>query len=166
MQLERPIPLESSHDVDSFSCGNAELDTFLKKYALQSQASQASRTYISLQGEKVMGYYTLTFGSVSSAEAPERVSKGLGRYPIPIIILARLAVEKGFQGRGLGESLLKDAFKRTINASEIAGLRAIVVHAKNEQARRFYKKYGLMESPVDEFHLYLLTKDVLKSIIS
>jgi ribosomal protein S18 acetylase RimI-like enzyme len=156
--------LKTSHDVNSFYCGVDQLEVFLKKYALQSQASHASRSYVSLKNNKIAGYYTLSYGSISSDKTPKRISKGMGRYPIPIMVLARLAVDLDFQKMGLGESLLKDAFKRTINASEIAGLRAMFVVAKNKKAYTFYKKYGFMESGVDEFHLFLLLKDILKSI--
>jgi len=164
MQFEKPVPLMASHEVNSFCCGIEELEVFLTKYAFQSQAPHASRTYVSLKENKIVGYYSLSYRSISSDTTPTRVSKGMGRYPIPIMILARLAVDLDFHGLGLGESLLKDAFKRTINASEIVGLRAIFVVAKDNKASTFYKKYGFMESGVDEFHLFLLLKDILKSM--
>jgi GNAT superfamily N-acetyltransferase len=158
------LVLNSKIDVTCFNSGVSELDTFIQKYALQSQASHSTRTYAFIKDELLAGYFSLAFGSVSPERTPRRVSSGMGRYPIPVMVLARLAVDKRFQGIGIGECLLKDAFRRTIKASEIAGLRAMFVVAKNEKAKKFYQKYQFIDSDVDDFHLYLLMKDILKSI--
>lgn len=156
--------LRKEHVDKKFDCGNQALNDFFKKHALQSQASNVSRTYVLAdEGERVLGYYSLVYGSVSPQEVGERTRSGTGSYPIPIIIIARLAVEKGFQRKGFGKTLLKDALARCLQASEIAGLRAVVVNAKDKIAKRFYEKFGFEPSPFDEFHLFLLMKDLRKN---
>jgi len=109
----------------------------------------------------VVGYYTLAAGSVRREDTPPRVAKGLGQYPVPIIVFARLAVDRGEQGKGLGAALLKDAILRAAQAADIVGCRAVLVHAKDKSAQAFYRKFGFEASPVDELHLYLLMKDIL-----
>lgn len=157
--------LKKEHIDCDFDCGNQALNDFFKKHALQSQLSNVSRTYVlSDHEEVVIGYYSLVYGSVSPQEVTERVRRGTGMYPLPIILIARLAVGKKFQERGFGKALLKDAFKRCLQASEIAGLRAVAVNAKDETARCFYEKFGFESSPFDEFHLLLLMKDLKKSL--
>jgi GNAT superfamily N-acetyltransferase len=112
----------------------------------------------------VVGYYTLAAGSVSREETPQRVGQGLARYPVPITLLARLAVDLGEQGRGLGAALLKDAVLRTAQAAEIVGSRALLIHAKDDRARAFYRKFGFEPSPINDLHLYLLMKDIASVI--
>lgn len=158
------VPLRFGFEVGSFQCGVSELDIFFRNYALQSQNSNASRTYVLHNTNTILGYYSVVYGSVPAEKTPSRISRGMGRYPIPVMVLARLAVHKEFQGNGYGEALLKNALKRTINASRIAGLRAMIVVAKNEKAKKFYQKYEFIESMADDFHLYLLIKDILKSL--
>ena len=155
-----PVRLSHECHTSDFDCGVESLNTYLKKYALQHQKGQGAWTYVVLSGEDIAGYFTLCYGSVAPKEAPQRIGQVLGLYPIPIMILARLAVDKRFQGQGLGEALLKHALLKTLNAAEIAGLRAVVVHAKDEAAKDFYKRYGFIESPIDAFHLFLLCKDM------
>jgi GNAT superfamily N-acetyltransferase len=111
-----------------------------------------------------VGYYTLVFGQVSRDIAPPRIAKGLPRYPVPIMVLARLAVAGDWQRRGIGSGMLKDAILRTLRAAEIAGLRALVVHAKDEAARTFYERFDFVPSPSDPLHLFVLIKD-LKRIL-
>jgi GNAT superfamily N-acetyltransferase len=152
--------LRRDHPVDGFTCGQPELDRFLIRYALSNQQASASQTYLGLADAEVAGFYTLTVGQVAHAEAPERVTKGLARYPVPIMLLARLAVGAAWQGRGLGAGLLKDAMRRTVQAAEIGGIRAFVTHAKDETARRFYEHFGFMPSPTDPLHLFVLVKDI------
>jgi GNAT superfamily N-acetyltransferase len=148
------------HDTDPFDCGQPELNRFLKRYALISQKAGSAQTYVVCRGSRVVGYYSLTVGSVAYSEAPERISKGIARYPVPLMILARLAVDSTEQGKGLGAALLKDAMLRTLNAAGIAGIRALFVHAKDEDARRFYEHFDFRPSPTDPRHLYCLIKDV------
>lgn len=157
-------PLDKRQDRDSFDCGVEPLNDYLKKYALQNQKKDAARTYV-LADEKnqIIGYYTLVFGSVSIEETTPEISAGLGKYPIPVILLARLAIDKNQKGKGLGKALMKDALLRAIQASEIAGLRAFLVHAKDESAKTFYEKLGFEPSPHNEFHLFLKISDIRAS---
>lgn len=127
--------LRPGDDVDRFDCGQPALNQFLQRYALLSQKAGSAQTYVSIAQGRVVGFYSLAVGSVSPADAPGRVCKGLARHPVPVMILARLAVDAEFQRKGLGRALLKDALLRTLQAADIAGIRAILVHAKDEQAR-------------------------------
>ena len=162
--LNPPVLLTKDHDRDSFDCGVPALNEYLKKYALQNQKKHAARTYVATRGNRIVGYYSLAYGSVSLEEAPQNVKSGLPRHPIPVILLARLAVDSSEQGRGLGTALLKDALLRTIQAAEIAGLRAMLVHAKDDAAKSFYEKVGFEPSPIDAFHLFLRLSDILSSL--
>src|SRR5262245_41682990 len=163
--LNSPVLLTKDHDRNSFDCGMPALNDYLKKYALQNQKKYAARTYVATRGNRiVVGYYSLAYGSVSLEEAPQGVKSGLPRHPIPVILLARLAVDSTEQGRGLGPALLKDALLRTLQAAEIAGLRAMLVHAKNDSAKRFYEKYGFEPSPIDAYRLFLRLSDLFLSL--
>lgn len=156
-------PLTAGHSTARFDCGSAALDGFLAKHALASQASGGARTYVALARGEIVGYYSLAVGAVVHAEAPERLARGLARHPIPVMILARLATARAWQGRGIGAGLLKDALRRTLAAADIAGIRAVVVHAKNDAAREFYAHFGFQSWPGQPFQLYLLLKDLRKS---
>jgi GNAT superfamily N-acetyltransferase len=158
--LTSPAPLEPTHDVTGFACGSAPLDDYLRKYALANHQNRSARTYVSTRGSRVVGYYTLAAGSVRRDDTPPRVAKGLGNYPVPVILLARLAVDQAEQGKGLGAALLKDALLRAAQAADIVGCRAVLVHAKDQAAQAFYRRFGFESSPVDELHLYLLMKDI------
>lgn len=162
--LNPPVLLTKDHDRNSFDCGVPALNDYLKKYALQNQKKNAARTYVATRGNRIIGYYSLAYGSVSFDDTPHSVRSGLPRDPIPVILLARLAVDSTEHGRGLGAGLLKDALLRTIQASEIAGLRAMLVHAKDDAAKRFYEKYGFEPSSIDAYHLYLKLSDILSSL--
>ena len=157
LRIER---LERHHAVDGFDCGNEALDRFLVRFALQNRQAGASQTHVALADEQVAGYYTLVVGQVDYDDAPQRLTKGLARHPVPIMLLARLAIAVSFQGRGLGSGLLKDAMLRTIQAAEIAGIRAFAVHAKDDQARGFYEHFDFVPSPTDLYHLFRLLKDI------
>ncbi|MBK5966171.1 GNAT family N-acetyltransferase [Thiocystis minor] len=152
--------LRRDHPIDGFTCGREELDRFLIRYALTNQQADASQTYVGLHDEAVIGFYSLVVGEVAYAEAPERLIKGLARHPVPIMLLARLAVSMAWQGRGIGAGLLKDAMRRTLQAADIGGLRAFAVHAKDDTAQRFYEHFGFVPSPTDSLHLFLLVKDL------
>ena len=152
--------LDRKHNVEIFDCGREPLNRFLVRYALQSQQSGASQTYLALAGNEVVGYYTLVVGQVDYTDAPERMTKGLARHPVPIMLLARLAVAGRWQSQGLGQGLLKDSMLRTLQAAEIAGIRAFVVHAKDDQARLFYEHFDFVPSPTDPYHLFRLLKDI------
>jgi GNAT superfamily N-acetyltransferase len=146
--------------VASFDCGQEDLNRFFSRFALINQSAGAARTYVALSGATVVGYYSLAVGEVAYRDAPERLTKGLARHPVPIMLLARLAVSSGSQRQGIGAGLLKDAMLRTLQAADIAGIRALAVHAKDENARRFYEHFGFIPSPTDALHLYLLVKDL------
>ena len=152
--------LERRHIVETFDCGAAPLNRFLILNALQSQMAHASQTYVCAQGETVTGYAVLAAGSVDIADAPQRMRKGLARHPVPFIVLARLAVDVRWQGKGVGASLLKDMALRTLQAAGIAGVRAFVIHAKDEAALRYYKQFGFEDGFPDPLHLFALTKDL------
>jgi GNAT superfamily N-acetyltransferase len=164
LPLSSPVPLGASHDLSAFDCGAPALDEYLKKYALVNHLNQSARTYVTCRGEAVVGYYTLAAGSVSREETPARVARGLARHPVPVILLARLAVDRSEQGRGVGAGLLKDALLRAAQAADIIGCRAVLVHAKDQSARAFYQRFGFEPSPVDDLHLYLLMKDIKKNM--
>ncbi len=154
--------LQRAHDIETFDCGQDALNRFLIRYALQNQQAEASQTYVALAGEvkKTVGYYTLVVGQVEYADAPVRLAKGLARHPVPIMLLARLAVATDWQGKGLGAGLLKDAMMRTLQAADIAGIRAFAVHAKDDAARVFYSHFDFVPSPSDPWHLFRLLKDI------
>lgn len=156
--------LSQNHVLESFDCGNAELNRFLTRYALVGQLSNASQTYVGLADGAVIGFYTLTVGQVSPDGSPARLTKGLAKHPVPIMLLARLAVSMEWQSHGLGASLLKDALRRTLQAADIAGIRAFAVHAKNNDARAFYEHFDFIPSPTDPYHMFLLLKDVRHAI--
>jgi GNAT superfamily N-acetyltransferase len=152
--------LQRRHKIDGFDCGRDALNRFLIRYAHQNQQAEASQTYLALAAEQVVGYYTLVVGEVAYESAHERLIKGLARHPVPIMLLARLAIETSWQGRGLGRGLLKDAMHRTVRAADIAGLRAFAVHAKDEEAKSFYEHFGFTPLPSDPFPLFRLLKDI------
>jgi GNAT superfamily N-acetyltransferase len=162
--LLKPVPLDEAHDASAFDCGAQPLNDYLRKYALVNHRNRSARTYVATRGTRVVGYYTLAAGSVQREEAPQRVAQGLARYPVPVILLARLAVDRGEQGRGLGGGLLKDAIIRAAQAADIIGVRALLTHAKDEAARAFYMHFGFEPSPVDNLHLYMLMKDAQKTL--
>jgi GNAT superfamily N-acetyltransferase len=157
LRIER---LQRSHSVEGFDCGSEPLNRFLVKYAFQNQQAGASQTYVALADETVAGYYTLVVGEVEYESAHERMTKGLARHPVPIMLLARLAIATSWQGRGLGSGLLKDAMQRTVQAAEIAGIRAFAVHGKDDNARAFYEHFGFTPLPSDPYHLFRLLKDI------
>ena len=160
MNLQSPVPLDKRHETGSFDCGVEPLNEFLRKYALANHQKRSARTYVTLRGSMIAGYYTLANGSASRAETPPRVAQGLGNYPVPVTLLARLAVAVSERGKGLGRALLKNAVLRAYQASDLVGSRAIVTHAKDESAKAFYQRFSFVPSPLNEFHLYLLMKDI------
>lgn len=152
--------LRAGHAVADFDCGVPALNRFLHVYALTNQKSDSALTYVALTGGTVCGYYSLAVGSVVYDDTPERLGKGLPRHPVPVMILARLAVDRRFHGKGLGSGLLADALRRTVAAADIAGIRAIVVHAKDDQAKTFYEHFGFVSFGEQTLTLYVLLKDI------
>jgi len=163
-EVRRVEKLRADHPIESLDCGREALNRYLLRYAWQNQQAGAAQTYVGLAGDAVIGYYTLAVGHVMREEAPERLTKGLARHPVPIMLLARLAVDRRWQGQGVGKALLKDAMLRTLQAADIAGIRAFAVHAKDEEARRVYLKFDFIASPTDPMHLFVLLKDVRRII--
>jgi len=163
-EARRVEKLRADHPIEGFDCGKEELNRYLLRYAWQNQQAGAAQTYIGLAGDAIIGYYTLAVGHVVREEAPERLTKGLARHPVPIMLLARLALDHRWQGKGIGKALLKDAMLRTLQAADIAGIRAFAVNAKDEEARRFYLKFDFVPSPTDRMHLFVLLKDVRRIV--
>ncbi|WP_248886027.1 GNAT family N-acetyltransferase [Acidithiobacillus acidisediminis] len=152
--------LAASDQVEAFDCGDAALNQFLQRYALVNQRANSAQTYVCCTGEVVVGFYSLAVGSADPMAAPSRVVKGLGCHPVPVMILARLAVDGAHQRKGLGRALLKDALLRTAQAAEIAGIRCLLVHAKDDAARYWYERWEFEPSPTDPYHLFLMLKDL------
>src|SRR6266481_3662874 len=156
--------LRPDHSIEVFDCGREQLNRYLLRYAWANQQAGAAQTYVGLVDDAVIGYHTLAVGQVTREEAPERLTKGLARHPVPVMLLARLAVDRRWQGQGVGKALLRDTMQRTLQAAEIAGIRAFAVHAKDEEARTFYQKFDFISSPTDPMHLFVLLKDVRRII--
>jgi GNAT superfamily N-acetyltransferase len=148
------------HDLTRFDCGKEALTDWLTRYAWQNQQADAAKSYVACRSSRVVGYYSLVASSVRRSDAPERIAKGLANHPIGVILLARLAIDQSEKGQGLGKALLKDALLRTAQAAEIVGVRALLVHAIDEEARRFYLHFNFEPSLVDPMHLMLLIKDI------
>ncbi len=160
-QAYEPVrKLAASDALESFDCGQSALNQFLQRFALVNQKSNSAQTYVSCHCGVVVGFYSLAVGSVEPFNAAPRVTKGIAQHPVPVMILARLAVDLQHQGAGLGKALLKDALLRTAKAADIAGIRALLVHAKDEPARQWYQNWEFEPSPSDPFHLFLLLKDI------
>ena len=157
--------LAATDHTDAFDCGQSALNQFLQRHALINQKAHSEQTYVCCLDDAVVGFYSLTVGSVAPSTAPTRVMKGLARHPAPVMLLARLAVDVQYQSQGLGQALLKDALLRTAQAADIAGIRCLLVHAKDDAARRWYAGWEFESSPSDPYHLFLLLKD-LKAILA
>lgn len=159
-----PEPLLERHVLEGFDCGVASLNTWLASHSRQAGGVGSARTYVTTDQEcgRVVGYHALTVASIEHADAARRVAKGMPRHPIPAVLLARLAVDRSVQGRGIGAFLLRDAMQRALTASSSTGLgiRAMLVHALGEPARTFYAKHGFEASPTDANNLQVLIKDI------
>ncbi len=155
--LSSPILLATDHQFDDFACGVDSLDDWLKKRAYPNQLSGASRTYVVLEEEKVVGYYCLASGALELNDAPSQVRRNMPN-PIPVAILGRLAIDKSFQGKGLGVALLQDATVRTAQAGGILGIRGLLVHALSIEAKAFYEHHGFVASPTQPTTLILSLK--------
>lgn len=160
-------PISKNHRTDEFDCGSEAQTTWLRKYALQADRTDTTKVQVVTRAgdDRVVGYYALSAGSVEPEGTPERVRKGTPRYPVPVIILTRLGVDRDEQGKGLGRALLKDAILRAEAASETIGARALLVHCESEAAREFYLRVvpDFAESPTDPLHLYVLMSDLRKT---
>ena len=161
--ISAPERLSPEHDVPAFDSGEPVLDDWLRRRALPNEASGASRTYVVCAGKRVVGYYTLAVGAVTHVRAPGRVRRNMPD-PVPVMVLGRLAVDREFQGQGIGAGLLRDGVVRTVQAATIAGIRAILVHAKTEDARRFYERYGFVASPVEPLTVMITVAEAAKTL--
>ncbi|TVQ70654.1 MAG: N-acetyltransferase [Chromatiaceae bacterium] len=159
MSLIGPEPLGAHHRLEGFDCGKTTLNDWLVRHARQAQGSGSAKTFVVSEDDHVAGYFSLTVGQIDTLDAPERIRKGMGQYPIPVVILARLAVRLQDQGRGIGVGLLQDAIRRTLLIAEQAGIRAMLTHPIGEDAARFYTRFGFIGSPLREQQLLLLLKD-------
>lgn len=159
MNLLPPEPLADHHSIGEFNCGEASLDEWLRKRARANQATGASRTYVLCEGERVLGYYALSSGAVRMPEAPGRFRRNMPD-PIPVVVLGRLAVDRNLQGKGTGRALVRDALTRIYHASEIIGIRGILVHALTAQAKAFYEAVGFEPSPIDATTLMATINDL------
>jgi GNAT superfamily N-acetyltransferase len=163
--LRAPEPLSAQHRLEGFDCGKPALNDWLLRIARQAQGSGSAKTFVVADDDdRVAGYFSLTVGQVDTLEAPERIRKGMGQYPVPVVILARLAVSQEHQGRGIGVGMLQDAIRRTLMIAEQAGVRAMLTHPIDEDAARFYTRFGFITSPLREQQLLLLLKDARKVV--
>ena len=156
--LQAPQPIKPFHLIEEFDSGNQELDDWLKKRALKNEDSGASRTYVVTVKQRAIAYYCLATGSVINAEAPGRIRRNMPD-PIPVMVIGRLAVDRNWQSQGIGRYLVRDAVLRTLQAAKIAGIRAIIVHAIDEEAKKFYQKCGFIPSPVAPMTLMITIAD-------
>lgn len=164
-KLPAPEVVTDTHSTEGFSCGESELDRFLQGSALNRQKAMLSRTYVVRAGESIAGYYTLAHVQLQASEMPSKLSRGMPSS-IPAILMARLAVDQRFQGRGLGESLLADALLRTWSVVEqgAAPVRFFLVDAKNEKAKAYYLRFGMKPLGDDTLRLYLSYKQIQASL--
>lgn len=157
--------LSATDDVSTFDSNYPALNQFLQKHAVTNKSANSAQTYVCCSENKVVGFYSLAVGSVAPEKAPNRVIKGQAKHPVPVMILARLAVDMRHQEKGLGTALLKDALLRTIQAADIAGIRCLLVHAKDDSAKQWYLAFDFEISPTDPYQLLLLLKD-MKTILA
>lgn len=157
--LRAPEPLNPDHDTVGFDCGVASLNTWLLRRATANQVSGASRTFVACEDSKVVGYYALASSAVAPAAAPGRFRRNMPD-PVPVVVLGRLAVAISHHGQGLGRSLFKDAAQRVIHAADAIGIRGLVVHALSDEAKAFYVRLGLDESPLDPMTLMVTVSDL------
>ena len=164
-EISAPEKLSAEHDLSVFDSGEKVLDEWLRRRAAQNETSGASRTYVVCAGKQVAGYYSLAVGAATHDQVPGRIKRNMPD-PVPVMILGRLAVDKVFQGKGIGTGLLKDAVLRTLQAAEISGIRALLVHAISDAAKRFYEAYGFIASPVDPMTVMITLVEAERIILA
>ncbi|MGE0846714.1 MAG: GNAT family N-acetyltransferase [Flavobacteriaceae bacterium] len=163
-RLNRPDHLGPEHDCDSFSCGNADLDDWLKRRARQSEG-QTARTYVACEDRRVVGYYCILSGAVERGELPSRLRRQQGLpATVPVAIIGRLACDLAWQRKGLGADLLRDALARIYQASQTLGIRAVLVHAIDDRAAAFYRRHGFRESHVGDHTLMLSVGEIAAAL--
>jgi len=161
-EISAPEHLTPEHDLATFDSGVPALDDWLKRRALANEQGGASRTYVVCAGGRVVGYYALATGGVAQAAAPGRVRRNMPD-PVPVMVLGRLAVDRAYQDQGLGVGLLRDAVLRILQAAELGGIRAILVHAISDEAKRFYERHGFVASPIDPMTLMITVADAKRA---
>jgi predicted N-acetyltransferase YhbS len=161
---EGPRPLGAGDRTDGFRCGAPELDDWLDRHARTAAAVGSARTFVTVTDERVAGYYALAAGAVERSAAAGRLGRGMPGHPVPIVVLARLAVDLRDQGNGVGRGLMRDAMLRTLSAADSIGVRALIVHARDRSAADFYARHGFEASPTDPLHRVLLMKDLRASL--
>lgn len=155
--LSAPVLLSEAHDLASFESGHDSLDEWLRRRARANQVSGASRTYVVCEGERVVGYYRLSSGALAVSDAPGAIRRNMPD-PVPMAVLGRLAIDRNWQGKGIGKALLQDAVLRTLQAAHIMGIRGLLVHAISDEAKAFYEHYGFAASPANPMTLVLSLK--------
>lgn len=161
LRLDR---LQTHHELDTFDSGSEELDTWLKRFALAAQQMDTARTFLLVGNQGIVGYFSLTMGSVSREDAPQKLVRGLPAYPVGMVLLARLAVDRSHHGRGLGGLLLAEALQKAVAAGEAAAARLVVVDAIDESAAQFYGHHGFVGVPDHPLRLYRRLKDIRASL--
>jgi GNAT superfamily N-acetyltransferase len=161
--LSAPAPLAAEHELEPFSSGTEPLDDWLKRRARQNEASGGSRSYVICEGRRVIGYYSLAAGSVLHEAATGRVRRNMPD-PVPVALLGRLAIDRQWQGRGLGAALLRDAVLRVVGAAETIGVRALLVHAISDEAKAFYERWGFRASATDPMTLMITIDEAQKML--
>jgi GNAT superfamily N-acetyltransferase len=160
--LGTPVPLKNSHEVSRFDCGKIALNDWIRDTALRSEG-RTSRCFVATQRNSVIGFYCLAAGAVQHEGAPRKLRRN-SPDPIPVVIIGRLAVDKIFQGKGIGRGLLKDALLRITKASDLVGARAVIVHAVDQEAVPFYARYGFRSFPMGNQSLFLTIDEIIKSL--
>lgn len=161
--LRAPERLTADHDLSLFDCGEPELNDWLKRRALRNEGEGASRTYVVPAGQRVVGFYSLANGAVLRGQATGKVRRNMPE-PVPVMLIGRLGVDRSHTGQGIGRGMVRDAILRTMQAAEIAGIRAIPVHAKSPAARAFYERLGFASSPIDTMTLMVTVADALRCL--
>ncbi len=165
-RFAEPEALAPGHDIEEFDCGVVSLNVWLTRHAAQAAAAGSARTFVvdDAEQQRVVGYHALTVASIAHEAATHRAARGMPRHPIPAALLARLAVDASVQGRGIGAWLLRDAMLRTLSAAESVGIRILIVHALDVDARGFYERHGFEASPTDPLNLQMLMKDLRAAV--
>lgn len=156
--------LTKEHNFVDFDCGKEPLNIFITRHALANQANNSARTFVVLDETSVVGFYSLAVSAVLFDEAPSRMTKGLARHPIPVILMARFAVALSYQRQGIGKAMFKDAIKRALAVSKDAAARAFVVHAKDDDASTLYRHLGMETYPNNRYYFFFLMKDIEKTL--
>lgn len=160
MTLAAPVPLTARHQTDKFASGTESIDQWLKRRALKNQLQGASRTFVVVDGPRVVAYYALASGAVTSTAATGRFRRNMPD-PIPVVVLGRLAVDSTLQGKGYGRASIRDAGLRVLQAADAIGIRGMVVQALSDEARSFYEAVGFEPSPIETNLLMVTLSDLM-----